>query len=99
MKSQVKFSKTPESFATGRFKPSRSNNLAGSRLLFFTPRRSGLRELNEGYNLVTFQELVEKVQKVKCQEIRVVEDDYCEAVVASAQLSSIISVLQGYFGF
>lgn len=47
---------------------------------------------------MTFEELLEKVKTVHCQEARAHEKDYCEVVIAKSNLDSMLSVLNGYFG-
>ena len=47
---------------------------------------------------MTFEELLKQVKAVKGLEIRTVEKDYCEVVVAKAQLEVMLTVLNVYFG-
>lgn len=47
---------------------------------------------------MTFEELLEKVKEIQCQETRVRREDYCEVVVAKTNLESMLSVLTGYLG-
>ena len=47
---------------------------------------------------MTFEELVEQVQKLECLEKRTMEKDYCEVVVAKAKLAPTNALLESYFG-
>ena len=47
---------------------------------------------------MTFEELIEQVQKLECQEKRAFEKDYCEVVVTKAKLAPINTLLKSYFG-
>ena len=47
---------------------------------------------------MTFEELQDQVKKIKCQEVRVHNENYSEVVVEKINLPAMISLLQSYFG-
>ena len=47
---------------------------------------------------MTFEEMLERIQTVPCEEKRTAEKDYCEVVVAKPHLAPATSVLESYFG-
>lgn len=47
---------------------------------------------------MTFEEMLESVKEIQCQETRAQEKDYCEVVVAETNLEPMVAVLNGYFG-
>lgn len=47
---------------------------------------------------MTFEELLTAVKTMKCNEKRADEKDYCEVVMAKAQMPAMIETLQTYFG-
>lgn len=47
---------------------------------------------------MTFEDLLKQVLTIRCQETRSQQSDYCEIVLAAADIASLNSVLQSYFG-
>jgi hypothetical protein len=47
---------------------------------------------------MTFEELLNKVAKIQCEERRTVTADYCEVVVSTDQLKELKEILSAYFG-
>ena len=47
---------------------------------------------------MTFEELLGKIKKIKCDELRNVEDNYLEVVIAKSEVEPMTSVLQSFFG-
>jgi hypothetical protein len=47
---------------------------------------------------MTFEELIDQVQKLNCEEKRALEANYSEVVVTKDVLPSLNAILQTYFG-
>ncbi len=47
---------------------------------------------------MTFEDLLEQVQKIPCEEKRAREADYCEAVFGAANLVALNGLLESCFG-
>jgi len=58
----------------------------------------GRKPIVDSRQVMTFQDLLTESAKIKCEEMRAREEDYCEIVVGNSEIPRMVSLLDSYFG-